>query len=445
IRVITFNVNGQGPPSSGIEALFNIDDATLDYADVIVIGFQEISFHIKNLLADTTYRSEPWSNVIRKYLADKNFVHLSCGWASKPRSLGLSLLVFVKRPLVLSFRRVETNFVRTGLAGVSGHKGAVCVRLTYRDGTFLTFINCHLSADIANLSSRIKDYITISSGLKLNSTDSSSLGLYKKSKNFRYTFWFGDLNFRIEYLSHEETLHFINRNSVKKLLDYDQLNRCRVSGRAFSEFHEFEVKFLPTYKLSIGKDSIYDKRRVPSYCDRILYKLEHSCNEFDDLSSKCEPLFYDSIKSLNCSDHLPVVAAFNVKVFSYIPLAEVEFMTDLNSMAWYTNQNNLCKYKIRNCYNMSPLDWIGIFDLSFNCDESPVTWIYTLSCWEEENNDESDFIIVQNILFKRWFIPKEGSYIFGYYSRERSCLIGLSDPFEIYSPSVALGKEATPD
>ncbi|KAF3226567.1 hypothetical protein TWF106_000308 [Orbilia oligospora] len=67
--------------------------------------------------------------------------------------------------------------------------------------------------------------------------------------------------------SFEETITF--------LLESDQLRKVQSEGKAFQHFHEGKIMFVPTYKYDPGTISTFDtseKARVPSYCDRILWK-----------------------------------------------------------------------------------------------------------------------------------------------------------------------------
>ncbi|KAK6342190.1 hypothetical protein TWF730_001669 [Orbilia blumenaviensis] len=63
--------------------------------------------------------------------------------------------------------------------------------------------------------------------------------------------------------------------TISYLLEFDQLRRIQAEGKAFQYFHEGKIMFVPTYKYDPGTISTFDtseKARVPSYCDRILWK-----------------------------------------------------------------------------------------------------------------------------------------------------------------------------
>lgn len=76
----------------------------------------------------------------------------------------------------------------------------------------------------------------------------------------------------------------------------------------FPGFQEAKISFPPTYKYSINKtkqdgDREYSKKRLPAYCDRIIYHQSSSI--------QC---YYYSSKSSSASDHDPVVASFRVSL-----------------------------------------------------------------------------------------------------------------------------------
>jgi hypothetical protein len=84
-------------------------------------------------------------------------------------------------------------------------------------------------------------------------------------------------------------------------------------NECFVGFKEKPIEFAPTYKFDINSNN-YDtsaKKRVPSWCDRILYKIEK--NEQNDFI-ECNQLSYNSINNYNQSDHKPVFGLFEIKV-----------------------------------------------------------------------------------------------------------------------------------
>lgn len=140
----------------------------------------------------------------------------------------------------------------------------------------------------------------------------------------------GDLNFRIHGTRDiVDSLLAQNRHNI--LFDNDQLNMLMQFDEVFSGFVEGPLSFRPTYKFDkcsgklkiiflfglsfnaffIAKGcsslafllDVYDtsqKRRIPAWTDRILYKP----------SSDIDLISYSSASELRTSDHRPVYASF---------------------------------------------------------------------------------------------------------------------------------------
>lgn len=87
--------------------------------------------------------------------------------------------------------------------------------------------------------------------------------------------WCGDLNYRISSDNFEDVVDKIKNNKLSDLRQLDQLRQEKAAGNVFVEFEEGKIKFPPTYKFKVGT-SDYDsgKVRIPSWCDRILYRGE---------------------------------------------------------------------------------------------------------------------------------------------------------------------------
>lgn len=93
----------------------------------------------------------------------------------KIQLVGILLIVVTKRELLPLVKNVLTTYVKTGLAGYWGNKGAVSIRLDI-DNYPIALINSHLSAHDYNLFKRIKEYSTISQNLVFD--------LYKPPRQF---------------------------------------------------------------------------------------------------------------------------------------------------------------------------------------------------------------------------------------------------------------------
>ncbi len=72
--------------------------------------------------------------------------------------------------------------------------------------------------------------------------------------------------------------------TLSSLLPHDQLHVQMRTGRAFHEgWREGPIEFLPTYKYDVGSVGVFDsseKRRGPSWCDRILYRTRKDKLEY---------------------------------------------------------------------------------------------------------------------------------------------------------------------
>jgi hypothetical protein len=177
-------------------------------------------------------------------------------------------------------------------------------------------------------------------------------------------FFFGDLNFRLKSDSNTygtpssipqplpnrtEILRLINEGSINQLLDMDELGYLmRSKHGVLSQFLEAKIEFLPSYKFnligntkkrdferipsttslprSISHDlanlprthsskslnanppptstRIYSSKRLPAYCDRILYFADHRYI--------LTPLRY-TCKSIEFSDHDPVMGVYHLE------------------------------------------------------------------------------------------------------------------------------------
>ncbi|KAK2040951.1 endonuclease/Exonuclease/phosphatase [Colletotrichum somersetense] len=73
--------------------------------------------------------------------------------------------------------------------------------------------------------------------------------------------------------------------TLDSLLPHDQLRRVIQEKKAFHDgWREGPITFLPSYKYDVGTVSLFDsseKRRAPSWCDRILYRTRKDREEYE--------------------------------------------------------------------------------------------------------------------------------------------------------------------
>ena len=140
-------------------------------------------------------------------------------------------------------------------------------------------------------------------------------------------FVFGDLNYRLNYdisnkTDYNKVLQLIKIGFIDQLLENDQLMNEIKLGRVFNDFKEDKITFVPTFKYKPNsKNNEFSKKRIPSYCDRILWKTNYLNVTSDEMCLKRESntlkyfeidcIKYSSNMNQNMSDHKPVYAVFN--------------------------------------------------------------------------------------------------------------------------------------
>ena len=128
----------------------------------------------------------------------------------------------------------------------------------------------------------------------------------------------------------------IFNREFQRLAEADQLTRSRKEGRVMHGFAEQPLAFIPTFKRVTVKSSAskgricssgaepmtdtsrpepgtpayYNTKRVPSWCDRVLW---HSA---PGASESCKPVEYGACHEVTTSDHAPVFARFRVRLRS---------------------------------------------------------------------------------------------------------------------------------
>lgn len=270
--------------------------------------------------------------------------------------VGLLLLIYASPEVAATISNESTVSTGTGLLGYMGNKGAVTCRLLLGETTRLVFSNCHLASghDQASLDRRCWDYNKIVTQTAFSPITRAGVMEEEDDKfgDEDFTFFFGDLNFRLDGLPgtdirHLLTLHargeydIINKDrqlgedsvfvlhdnddqnadgtstpsmvsretsfdknesdesseelpdpedyvlnphddpaslqaTLDSLLPHDQLRQVMNNKKAFHEgWREGPITFLPTYKYDVGTVGLFDtseKKRAPSWCDRILYR-----------------------------------------------------------------------------------------------------------------------------------------------------------------------------
>ncbi|KAK2750115.1 inositol polyphosphate 5-phosphatase [Myotisia sp. PD_48] len=302
IWVGTFNLNGRshgasedlGPWLHGSLDRFDKDPA------IVGVGFQEIvELSPQQIMSTDPTTRIVWEEAVKASLNERTkkrgtteYVLLRSG-----QLVGAALLLFAKSDVVHKIKNVEGNVKKTGLSGMGGNKGGCAIRLEYYN-TRICFITAHLAAGFSNYEERNRDFQTIAQGLRFQRN--------RTIADHDAIIWFGDFNYRIG-LSDGKVRSLIKDGDFENLYHNDQLNLQMVAGIAFPYYMEGPIIFPPTYRYDNGTDNydtsrligfISEKRRIPAWCDRILWR-----------GANIRQLEYQTAP-LKFSDHRPVYSIF---------------------------------------------------------------------------------------------------------------------------------------
>ncbi|XP_020096359.1 type IV inositol polyphosphate 5-phosphatase 11 isoform X2 [Ananas comosus] len=215
----------------------------------------------------------------------------------------IQLFLFGAKSSTKYIREMEVDKESDGGCGglIRRKKGAVAMYINF-SGIRMVFISCHLSAHEHKVDERNSQCRHIS-----HSLFSKDHNRYVESSHV--TVWMGDLNYRLQGISTMPARGLIHKNLQNMLTNKDQLLQEAEKGQVFNGYCEGTLSFKPTYKYNVGSSN-YDtsyKIRVPSWTDRILFKVDH-------LGIDATLDSYESIDCIESSDHKPVKAHLCLKV-----------------------------------------------------------------------------------------------------------------------------------
>ncbi|XP_028565937.2 phosphatidylinositol 4,5-bisphosphate 5-phosphatase A isoform X1 [Podarcis muralis] len=419
ITIVTWNVGTAMPPTD-VTSLLHLNTGDSNDTDMITIGLQEVNSMINKRLKDALF-TDQWSELFMEVLSPFNFVLVST-----VRMQGVILMVFAKYYHLPFLQDIQTDCTRTGLGGYWGNKGGVSIRLSIF-GNMVCFLNCHLPAHMEKAEQRKEDFTTILHMQQFEGPSASGI------LDHDIVFWFGDLNFRIESLDIRFVKYAIDNNILHQLWEKDQLNIAKNTWPILKGFQEGPLNFPPTFKFDVGTD-MYDtsaKKRKPAWTDRILWKIKGSGAPTHPGRSICgllsvNQLCYCSHMEYTVSDHKPVVSIFAVKFASRadVPLVELQVADE-----WTKPEQAVTWYKVSSSYHRSSWDWVALYRVGFRHLKDYVAYV-----WAKQEDAESN---VYQLLFPEESLPKgKGDYILGYYSNSYSCLVGVTEPFQISLPTL---------
>ncbi|XP_068599213.1 phosphatidylinositol 3,4,5-trisphosphate 5-phosphatase 1 [Brachionichthys hirsutus] len=305
----TWNMGGVGPPHN-ISSWFQCKgqgktrDDTADHIphDLYVIGTQE----------DPLGERE-WAETVKGVLRNVTRIHFK--QVAVHTLWNIRIVVLVKPEHENRISHVFSNCVKTGIANTLGNKGAVGVSFMF-NGTSFGFVNSHLTSGSEKKLRRNQNYTNI---LRFLNLGDKKLNPFDITHRFTHLFWFGDLNYRVEFPSTEAEfiVSKIKQQQYHELLSKDQLGLERSDEKVFLHFDEEDITFPPTYRFERDTREKYaytkakatgTKYNLPSWCDRVLrksYPLVHVV---------CH--VYGCTTDITTSDHSPVFALFEVGVAS---------------------------------------------------------------------------------------------------------------------------------
>uniref|UniRef100_A0A2K6N0R9 Synaptojanin-2 n=1 Tax=Rhinopithecus bieti TaxID=61621 RepID=A0A2K6N0R9_RHIBE len=336
IAMGTWNVNGGKQFRSNLLRTAELTDWLLDSpqlsgaaesqddsspADIFAVGFEEmVELSAGNIVNASTTNKKMWGEQLQKAISRSHRYIL----LTSAQLVGVCLYIFVRPYHVPFIRDVAIDTVKTGMGGKAGNKGAVGICFQFHSTSFC-FICSHLTAGQSQVKERNEDYKEI--------TQKLCFPMGRNVFSHDYVFWCGDFNYRID-LTYEEVFYFVKRQDWKKLLEFDQLQLQKSSGKVnFKDFHEGAINFGPTYKYDVGSAAYdtSDKCRTPAWTDRVLWwrkkhPFDKTAGELNLLDSDLDvdtkvrhtwspgALQYYGRAELQASDHRPVLAIVEVEV-----------------------------------------------------------------------------------------------------------------------------------
>ncbi|KAA8491779.1 Phosphatidylinositol 3,4,5-trisphosphate 5-phosphatase 1 [Porphyridium purpureum] len=294
IFAVTLNTGNQNDPSADRLRHLVPRNNTANPYDLYVLGLQEVS------------KAAKWESIVEDLLTSAGFARCLVVF-----SWDRGLFLYARRSVIHAISELQSSDVFVGMGGVAGNKGAILCRFRFYE-TRYGFVNAHFAAHMENVEQRNADSISI-----LNKFEHERRKLLSLAWVPHYWVLMGDLNYRIEKDA-PECLQAIEQNDLPRLLEADQLCLMRRLGHALDTFSEAPITFAPTYKMERDvNEYTEEKNRVPSWCDRVLYRSVKGAH--------VEVRDYSSITEMFGSDHRPVYASFRTRQLHRLASTDLAF------------------------------------------------------------------------------------------------------------------------
>ena len=219
----------------------------------------------------------------------------------------MRVLVYVRNSFKGKVSEVETGAENTGFAGVAPNKGGQAVKFVVENTSFV-FVNSHLAAHetAKKCNKRNENVEEIFNGVRFGDQRFDFC-------QFDHVFWFGDLNYRCEPppsvvgdARRAMVMKMVEADDFAGLWKIDELQREVTAGRVYANFKTPPCEFKPTFKVARKVETEYNPKRIPSYCDRILF---HSHKH---LAANLSCHAYTGCHAFSTSDHKPIIGLFSV-------------------------------------------------------------------------------------------------------------------------------------
>lgn len=126
-----------------------------------------------------------------------------------------------------------------------------------------------------------------------------------------FTVFMGDMNYRVD-LDSAQVRKLAASGMYGDILAHCQMQKVvQLQDSPFAGFCEAPITFAPSYSYDVGTDNFDSspKNRIPSYCDRILWRASSR----GSLALSCHCSSY-LMSPLNASDHKPVIALMQLSM-----------------------------------------------------------------------------------------------------------------------------------